>query len=116
MNIKIVQMNIKMVQIEKRIVLMNLKIVQLKKNSSNEQYIYSFELLFISTTHVVPRAVVEMNNSSNGSSSNEITSFQPHLKISTIKYNSSSPPPSTKWEDKIWTIFLTNFKTLKCTS
>ena len=28
-------------------------------------------LLFISTTHVVPRAVVEMNNSSNGSSSNE---------------------------------------------
>ena len=32
------------------------------KNSSNEQYIYSFELLFISTTHVVPRAVVQMNN------------------------------------------------------
>ena len=44
---------------------MKLKIVQI------EQYIYSFELLFISTTHVVPRAVVEMNNSSNGSSSNE---------------------------------------------
>ena len=35
------------------------------KNCSNEQYIYSFELLFISTTQVVPRAVVEMNNSSN---------------------------------------------------
>ena len=51
------------------------------KNSSNEQYIYSFELLFISTTHVVPRAVVQMNNlvqmnnSSNGSSSNEIASI-----------------------------------------
>ena len=67
------------------------------KNSSNEQYIYSiellfistthvgpravvkwtivlFELLFISTTHVVPRAIVKMNNSSNGSSSNEIAS------------------------------------------
>jgi len=44
---------------------MNLKIVQMKKNSSNEQYIYSFELLFNSTTHVVPRAVVKMNNSSN---------------------------------------------------
>ena len=44
------------------------------KNSSNEQYIYSFELLFISTTHVEPRAVVQMNNSSNGSSSNEIAS------------------------------------------
>ena len=35
------------------------------KISSNEQYIYSFELLFISTTHVVPRAVVQTNNSSN---------------------------------------------------
>ena len=35
------------------------------KNSSNEQYIYSFELLLISTTHMVPRAVVRTNQSSN---------------------------------------------------
>ena len=35
------------------------------KNSSNEQYINSFELLFISTTHMVPRAVVRTNQSSN---------------------------------------------------
>ena len=39
-------------------------IVQMN-NSSNEHEINSFELLFISTyTHVVPRAVVQMNNSS----------------------------------------------------
>ena len=49
------------------------------KSSSNEQYIYSFELLFISTTHVVARAVVQMNNSSNGSSSNEIASWMPQI-------------------------------------
>ena len=35
------------------------------RNSSNEHEINSFELLFISTTHVVPRAVVQTNNSSN---------------------------------------------------
>ena len=34
-------------------------------NSSNEHEINLFELLFISTTHVVPPAVVQTNNSSN---------------------------------------------------
>ena len=28
------------------------------KNNSSEQYLYSFELLFISTTRVIPRSVI----------------------------------------------------------